>query len=501
MLSNAPEDPNEAIVLEESIVLARETGIKNVVFISDACRSQAETLGAARVRGGVIFPNRRTFSQTRTDVDRFLATHVGDLALEVPVRDSVAKYEGIYTSVFLSAYRHPDAGMVNVIDGVRVVPNNRLRDYLEREVKRIAAEKHITLKQIPDAQVVSPDNTYLGKVADADKTSATAISPSPTIFDLASSELSKVGINPRPSNYLPSEPSEEKAIDDYARETGFSTARDAILGARTTAEVQTFETGFFVSGARLELVHTSPWMRTGKMLSFEGKKPQEKEGILQIETERPGSVVLAFDNGSITVLAVLPGFIGTVVVDGRGVSNVNYEPSRHNFRWSGNEGMTEHYRQLRAAVATAARFGVFRIEGKSHSERSKAAESLADNIRVLKGYDPTLGLYAAYAYAEANLIDQVRSVQQYMLLDLDTVLFDIAMLSGSLADKPPRYRGEAGFPFCPMLSQGWNLLRVNRVNLPPGVDSARDHLLPALWTTFDEQAMDTLVNALKVPRD
>src|SRR5450759_1920849 len=41
------------------------------------------------------------------------------------------------------------------------------------------------------------------------------------------------------------------------------------------------------------------------------------------------------------------------------------------------------------------------------------SSQLADSIRVLKGIDPTLGLYAAYAYAEADLLNQVRSVQEY----------------------------------------------------------------------------------------
>ncbi len=39
MLSNAPGNPNEAVSLRESIELAKASGIPNVVFISDACRS------------------------------------------------------------------------------------------------------------------------------------------------------------------------------------------------------------------------------------------------------------------------------------------------------------------------------------------------------------------------------------------------------------------------------------------------------------------------------
>jgi hypothetical protein len=37
-----------------------------------------------------------------------------------------------------------------------------------------------------------------------------------------------------------------------------------------------------------------------------------------------------------------------------------------------------------------------------------------------------------------------------------------------------------------MLSQGWALLRAKGVRLAKEVDSARDHMRPALWTTFDK---------------
>lgn len=55
MLSNAPANPNEAVSLSETKELAKSSGIPNVVFISDACRSRAESLGTERVRGGLFF--------------------------------------------------------------------------------------------------------------------------------------------------------------------------------------------------------------------------------------------------------------------------------------------------------------------------------------------------------------------------------------------------------------------------------------------------------------
>ncbi len=49
MLSGAPDNPNEAVSLQESTELSRRCGIPSVVFISDACRSVPQTLRAAGV--------------------------------------------------------------------------------------------------------------------------------------------------------------------------------------------------------------------------------------------------------------------------------------------------------------------------------------------------------------------------------------------------------------------------------------------------------------------
>ena len=143
-----------------------------------------------------------------------------------------------------------------------------------------------------------------------------------------------------------------------------------------------------------------------------------------------------------------------------------------------------------AIVATAARFGVFRIEG-SEKTRRKLGEKTADQIRVLKGIDPTLGVYASYAYADAGLLDQVGSVRQIMRDTLGADLFDVAMLTGAFSGKHIMdfERRNQPVPFCPMLSQGWGQLRVKRVSLSEDVAILQDHLQLSLWTTFDEEGM------------
>ena len=84
MLSNAPGNPNEAVSLRESIELAKVSAIPSVAFISDACRSRADSLGTERVRGSLIFPNRSVSPASVADVDIFLATLVGDSLSKCP---------------------------------------------------------------------------------------------------------------------------------------------------------------------------------------------------------------------------------------------------------------------------------------------------------------------------------------------------------------------------------------------------------------------------------
>ena len=76
--------------------------------------------------------------------------------------------------------------------------------------------------------------------------------------------------------------------------------------------------------------------------------------------------------------------------------------------------------------------------------------------------------------------------------DLRVSLFDVAML----ADREPVVaaagRGPVA-PFCPMLSKGWNYLGVARAQIPEPAADACKHLREALWTTFEPDAVELLL--------
>ena len=302
------------------------------------------------------------------------------------------------------------------------------------------------------------------------------------MLDVASAQLERVGVNILDTGFkgLPAE-----AITAVAKRTGFIAFETRSSDARAPDRFET-QLGFSVSGVRVSRALASPGMEADVFRRGDGRQ----EVRVHSKGEIAGSVAIQFADDSGTVVAALTGYIGIVVVYGAGVSNISYVPVQSSWHW---EKRTTDLSELHAVVATAARFGVLQIEGVRRAKIEKAKE-LTDTIQ--KGSDPTLGLYAAYACADAGLTDEVLSIRTTIRADLKRDLFDVAMLSSALSARPP-VGADAPVPFCPMLSRGWELLRVSNVRLGPEMTWARDHRVDALWTTFSPKGMEFVFNAMK----
>ena len=489
LLSEAIRNPNQAVSLRESTQLARlYSGIPNVIFISDACRSTSGSLGVTGIKGGVIFPTAG--SVRPSDIDQFMATLVGDPSFEVAVDDSTKNYVGIYTTTLLAAFAEANAEMVRDVNGVSVVPNKRLKKYLEREVPLRAQQVNIKLNQRPDAQVTSEDDVYIASVA---KTlAAKTVDAVPSVTHLAAASLGDVGLRGLVLPAVVPNANKEK-FGDAAREldasTGYSRSKSALSTQMEAFEnfvehgsAKLLSTGFYISGQPVESAYA---IVDGAFRPFE--RVGDEAITAEVPQGRPASALIRFADGTSTMLAAIFGYVGNVVVARNGVINVSYLP-----RHGGYD--RQHLNRLHAAVATAARFGVFRIEREEGGGKNAGAQ-LAGTVRMMKSVDPTLGLYAAYAYAEAGNQRDVESVRGFMRGDLHIDLFDTAMLSGALARKEATLRDTA--PFCPMLAQGWALLRVNNAQLLKDVEAARNYLRPSLWTTFEPKGTDILLAAMR----
>jgi hypothetical protein len=123
-------------------------------------------------------------------------------------------------------------------------------------------------------------------------------------------------------------------------------------------------------------------------------------------------------DGRCIILAGLPGYIGHATFDKEGLSNVSYIPSANHWRWGDYIQRRDEIDRLRALVALAIDRNTFRVSSR------EAADQLASRIRILKSIDPTLGLYAAYAFSQGGNDRQILSVLEYMRGDLNADFFD-----------------------------------------------------------------------------
>ena len=484
MLSGAPADPVEAVNVPQSITHSRHLGIPHVVFFSDACRTLPANYAQNCVTGGSVFPPGKP-APPLPAVDVFYATLMCEPAYEAPPAELAVEmskaHRGIFTDCALKALRGKASEVTELREEpsppCNVVSGWTLKKHLERVVPIETAKVNLKLKQEPDIRVESrlPD----------------CLTASPTI--------SMAGFGPAFPTVPPAPPTQQReavdlvqlAMDDPEKARAkigvlASEAADQLLKTEGRASFET-GVGFSVFGSGVQ--HA--------MVADAQVDLFMEHDATHIRCYRPAnfpnapSVLIRFDDGTGTVLAVMPGFVGTVLVErGRQTSkvvSVAYTPARGTARFDDFRAFEPQVRAAHAIVAAAARYGGFRIE------RDLAGRT-ADSLRRFKFYDPTLGIYAAYAYAQIGDEREIRSVLEYMERDQDPVPFDVALLADRLPPMLNRMQHVA--PFCPMLGQGWALLGEAEARLHPAVALARTHLVPSLWTTFGREGVDILEAAI-----
>jgi hypothetical protein len=272
-----------------------------------------------------------------------------------------------------------------------------------------------------------------------------------------------------------------KGFDQLANSSGFASVLEQNGAVNPDSVDIHARTGFVVVGGEVAELAWTDGVKA-RLERSTGSPVIRIEG----DTLSGSSLAILLADGSGAILAIIPGYIGTVIIDGRGILSVSYFPSRESDRYP---GPTEQARvqQLRVAAASATKFGVFRVESESE------AFELASRIRVMKSLDPTLGLYAAYAFEQASKAELVRSVASFMLSDLEFQLFDVAMLARGGNSSPSSSSRVA--PLCPMLTQGWSYLDVTHTETARGVREAGRYLRASLWTTFEPRGMEIVLGS------
>jgi hypothetical protein len=224
--------------------------------------------------------------------------------------------------------------------------------------------------------------------------------------------------------------------------------------------------GFKLRGAQVKAVH-SP------RAPYEVVDPEGK--LVRLDPQQgPVSVLLELRDGCGVLLPAIPEFLAELTFEDGELSQVAYEPSDNLPRWQDYAARQGELRALRAAIAAAAGLGVFRLTGDN-------ALQLATAMQIAKSIDPSMALYAAYAYHDLGRRDRIREMQSLLRGDVGITLFDIALLAADDSLKQAQ-RDRVVLPPVPMLSQGWSLLSAFKASMDPALLELQRHLRPSLWT-------------------
>lgn len=508
LLSDAANDPNDAVNIGTAFSDALYCGIAHVVIVYDACRSKPNTPALTAVQGGSIFSGIPK-SQRKKHVDTFYACALGESAFETVPAGGNGPPEAFFTNTLLELLRSPKVSMLAIAaqeDGsaVTVIPCAPLERFLENEVPKIAARRVPAFDQSPEVDVLSAMPEYFAVVpapaAATDDGLLGAPGPAPAAGRSPRKRLSShvasvvLGV---PKTGRPYEPLEDLLQAPEVRDAGpeFHAFIDAAAQAVGRGGYET-HTGLSVRGIGVRGVTVS---NNPPVTSADSHSPGATHWRIgnQPWDARPGSALVEFEDGSGTVVAVMPGFESTLVVKRGGVQALSYAPTRHTEPHAMYEQFEPRLRAQR--MAATALLGTARL----HELVRRGGKALADDIRNHKAIDPMLGLLAAYAYRLAGEQKEIESIFGYMANTWSDhhfpprpVPFDVAMLAGR-ATRAFAATVPGLAPMCPMLSLGWLDLADRVPGLHPAVLAAGRHRRNSLWTTFEPEGLAMLAEAIR----
>jgi hypothetical protein len=208
----------------------------------------------------------------------------------------------------------------------------------------------------------------------------------------------------------------------------------------------------------------------------------------RLATEPMTEVLLEFASGGCAVLPALLGYIGAVTFDEGQLVDVTYEPMDYDARWPRYQERAGELRELHAAVGAASRLGVLT------SLRPPEVPELADRVLNVAELDPSLAVYAAYAWHDHGRRDLARNLHQSLLDRLGMSFFDVRLLASLAPGDPVDITRSA--PAHPLLTRGWALAAAAPQGAEPATP-AEIPRLPSLWTLFHRTQFDEISRSLQ----
>ncbi len=536
LLSGAPDDPNEAVNVRSSADLARYCGIPHVVFISDACRTAADSIQAQAVEGTVIFPNPGPNTEPGC-VDLFYASMVGKPALEVRDPAAAAKgFEAIYTTALVRGLDGSAPELIDQADsdGRRIRPWP-LKHYLQREVPKLLEQRGValTITQKPDAIITSEPQAWLAELPQP-SVAAPFAPPPPAPAPAAPSPGGTSPPAPSPGAPLPAPAAPQSAAAPAsAPATRSALPRAARAGAdeRSLADIaqQALKSALGGDGApaapararrsaspstRLFDAMTERLAATPPPHHFETRCGFELHGVSaamalgagteveRIENDRrlrvhcsagAVSVLIIFADGYGALLPAIAGYIGALTYDAADheLTSVEYEPSNNTPLYQRVASSLPEVRNLRRLAGAAAAHGSFRLPPDVDPKQ------LLAKVLGFGAIDPALSVYAAHALHDAGRLEPIVQMVEVQRRELHVALFDVAMLAQRPRSQSVPLAPDV-YPPVPLLAQGWGVLAGFGVELPRslGADKLGRHVTDSLWTLFDPTGVALLRDAL-----
>ena len=492
LLSGSTAD-DEAINLAAAAARARYCGVSHVVFVSDACRTAPEGTQAQSMYASPLFPNNNPDGLEKK-VDIFWACILGAPSLEIKDPDDAARRHAVFTDEMLSALKGTYPNLLEKDPPALVLRPWPLADFLEKRVPLRVGQilgPATPVTQQPDARITSRPTAWLSRfdappaaddalesfgITEETRVPARGVpmapsSPLPPTIVAAARDAVRTAIDPDTPT-LNAIRDLHCAVAPGAGAIAIAVESDVALTGPDHMESMC---GFKIRGAALRDAYA-------ERIPVEPLEPW----LVRVWPDRPAhDVLLELDDGRAVMLPGIRGFITTLSFEEGELRNVAYEPSANDWRWGAYVAQKEELAMLRSLIAASANVGGFRLAGTD-------AEKLTDRIRVAKGLDPTMALYAAYSYYNLGLRDPIRDMQRYVRGDLEITLFDLAVLADRRLVDPQRT-----FPLVPMLAQGWSLVDAFSIQLMDGLANLKRYVGPSLWTVFAPEAVGALRNAMR----
>lgn len=480
LLSNWETDEREAINVNQTMTMARRTGIPRVAIFSDACRNVtgvATELSPASLIKRLDQPGG--LGARKTLCDRFFAARFDEISQEVGAKETAAAY-GVFTRCLMDALNGKalEAIELNPAPGLdKAVTSGTLSLYLDRAVREESGATPGAQVQRPDTEALwlPPDNIYYTGPFASSHTVATRE------FKATSKPASK------PDQIVLETVAGANSQDD-ARVQELEQKIEQAKGRST------FETrqglSFVDDEAESAVVSGVGEVQRGNIFVEAGLSH-----VRGPNDDAPRGVAVRLKNGNWFAGCLFPNFVGTVLIENGGAASVTYEPALNgDFRGLFDES-------LRSEIA---RWTALMHQGR-HANKSELMRT-AQMLRQYKHLNPSLGILAAYAYDRASADEEIMSIGGYFAFSGQQVPFDVALLlrrtiqksaNGALQIEtvlPVEIPGVGGQTKIaqvagtfPLMTRGWSLLELESEAISARLIDLRKHLVRSLWTTLTPQ--------------